>query len=298
MSADDSDTNLEKEWEVARDVIKTFDEQIHDLRKYGFSFITALLTAQSILIPAVGGSPSSSSIPDSVKFGVLAVTLLLVVALRVLEYTYRFYQKSAASRAVVVERQLNFELTETVANRFDWEGMRKWYTYLYYLFAVGVLGVGLFVLSLPFALFLVLLTALAGYAVHAMEKVELDFESHGPEDWTLDRRHLLGSDPLTITLTNLEKTELRLPNGKPLFRITRESDGVLVWAQDAAEDVRIGPMNNFSWQWTPSRQNLQGKVEPGIYRVFPSKWKGGQRVLWDEPLRRSVILTLTGVVHH
>jgi hypothetical protein len=39
----------QKEWETAREVISKFDERLDVLRRYGFTFITGLLTAQSLL---------------------------------------------------------------------------------------------------------------------------------------------------------------------------------------------------------------------------------------------------------
>ena len=41
---------LDREWEVARDVIARADERIDGLRKYGFSFVTALLTADALAL--------------------------------------------------------------------------------------------------------------------------------------------------------------------------------------------------------------------------------------------------------
>jgi len=39
------------EWQTIRELLFKFDSLVHDIRKYGFSFVTALLTAQAILVP-------------------------------------------------------------------------------------------------------------------------------------------------------------------------------------------------------------------------------------------------------
>jgi hypothetical protein len=39
-----------EEWKQARDVLKSFDDRIHDLRKYGFTFITGLMAVEGILL--------------------------------------------------------------------------------------------------------------------------------------------------------------------------------------------------------------------------------------------------------
>jgi hypothetical protein len=53
---------LLKEWEVAREVIAKADERTSNLRKYGFSFMTTLLTADAIglhkLTSEAGGKPT------------------------------------------------------------------------------------------------------------------------------------------------------------------------------------------------------------------------------------------------
>lgn len=83
-----------KEWETARGVLKDYDERTHDLRKIGFSFITALLAAQSLLIPnLVPGVASSNALPEFVKLSVLLVTLLLIITLRLIEKMYQLFQQ-------------------------------------------------------------------------------------------------------------------------------------------------------------------------------------------------------------
>lgn len=116
-----------QEWTKTRDVIQILDDKLYDLKKYGFSFITAHLTVQGLLLLFISPSgpveqvvtttihettvengtstvtnttssestpinnaakTSSSGLPDGVKIGVLGVTSLLVIALKWLEGHY------------------------------------------------------------------------------------------------------------------------------------------------------------------------------------------------------------------
>jgi hypothetical protein len=70
--------------EYARDILKTFDNRIHDLRKYGFPFVTGLMTMETYPISCIPSTPSSqaSRIPDAAKFRTLIETTLLIISLR------------------------------------------------------------------------------------------------------------------------------------------------------------------------------------------------------------------------
>ena len=73
-----SDDLIYKEWESCRNVLKEFDTRIHEIRKYGFTFLTALIAAESILIPesAFIGT-GAAGMPDYIKLGIFGVTLFL-----------------------------------------------------------------------------------------------------------------------------------------------------------------------------------------------------------------------------
>ena len=77
-------------------------------RKYGVSFVAGLLTAQAI----IGGS--TSSITHGVKFAVLMVTFVLIVAMRLAEEDYQHFIRAAVYRATELEESLQFQLTERI----------------------------------------------------------------------------------------------------------------------------------------------------------------------------------------
>jgi len=293
MSAD-GDSNIEKELEQARDSLKAFDDRLHDIRKYGFSFITALLAAQSILIPAVdSGSAGSSSISDFVKLGVLSVTLLLLVALRVLEYMYMSFNEATATRARVIERRLNMELTEVITARFRWAKLGLWAICLYIFFALGVLGVGFFVLPLDYEIVLVFFTAMVIAAILELREVQLDFTAHGTEDWTIDKLQCKVGESVGLTLTNLGGDPLPVRVGDFIFKVVREDDWSEVHEEKAAVDITIGPENNFTWYWDTKKHSGPNKIRPGDYRIVPSRVnsEAKMREPWKYPLKRKIIVT-------
>ena len=291
----DADSNLEKELEQARDSLKAFDDRLHDIRKYGFSFVTALLTAQSILIPALGsGSAGNSSIGDFVKLGVLSVTLLLIGALRVLEYMYMSFNEATATRARVIERRLNMELTEVITARYAWAKLGWLATYLYVLFALGVLGVGFFVLPLYYEIALLLFTAMAIAVILELRVVQLDYTAHGHEDWSIDRLQCKVGESVGLTLTNLGEDELPVRVGDFIFKVVREDDWSEVHEEKSVVDITIGPENNFTWYWHTKKSSGGKKVIPGDYRVVPSSGDPKEAMMrkpWVYPLRRKIVVT-------
>src|SRR5713226_2547591 len=180
-----------QEWQEARNIIARFDNNLHDLRKFGFSFITALLTANAILTTTL-----SSSAPGYVKLGVLLITLGLFVALRQLDQHYRLFQGAAVRRSIILERRLNVELTEEITNYYSlsspkvnwWKNVERFYLG----FLVLTLGLGITILydgsnllaSTMEIIVLVVGVLVAGYLISRIRSQQL------PEvdDWTIDKK--------------------------------------------------------------------------------------------------------------
>jgi hypothetical protein len=260
-----------KEWQTARDVLQKFDDRIADLRKYGFSFVTALLTAQSLLVPLVVKDTGVTGVPDMVKFGVIAVTLLLVVTLRLLEKNYQLFQAAAAVRALILERRLNLELTETISQRYKDDHVALSVIGVYIGFAVGVGAVGGFILLPNYVLitYLIVLTALMIVALCGINYFGLHY-AHGEEDWTVDPLECKKGEFVRITLTNLqedEKKKISLSKGGLVCQITSE-DGSLVDSILSDTDISISGQDSYSWLW-----NTGTVPKSGLYRVVPRNWE-------------------------
>jgi hypothetical protein len=125
-----------QEWQTARDIISSFDDRLHDLRKYGFGFITALLAAEYLLVPSGSTSPA---LPNIIKLAVLLITLMLIVALHLMDRIYRILQSGAATRAIIVEKLLNLELTEVIGAKYRMGHVQRNVHYIYAAFTSGVL---------------------------------------------------------------------------------------------------------------------------------------------------------------
>jgi hypothetical protein len=145
LTEKETPSNQLDEWKAARDVIGKFDDRIDNLRKNGFTFITGLLTAQSLLESNLMlGTPNSATntVLPSVKVAVVTATLILIIALRLLDRSYIVQQRAAINRAMMIEKFLNIELTKTIFDAYHRRDLWIIIPILYGLFAIaaGILG--------------------------------------------------------------------------------------------------------------------------------------------------------------
>jgi hypothetical protein len=258
------------------------------LRKYGFSFLTALLSAESILIPSIPSLVASgTAIPDTIKCTVLIVNLMLIILLRLMDRNYQVFQSAAATRALVLERTLNFELTEVISQRYDDNHVRQYVTVLYGAFTLGVLFLGLSVLNSNYILMEILAVAW-GVAVLLIlmlgEHVKVNYP-YGPVDWTIERLECKQGDEVGITLTNLNKRyPLRFDRGDVMWELKTE-DGTPLKKKEGTSITLEKPLQirgSDSYTWLLPTKNL----EEGVYRVWRTVIINGQKEL--KPLLRKL----------
>jgi len=270
------DDGLQKEWDAARDVLKAFDDRIDALRRNGFSFVTALLAAQSLLIPYVAGSTgNSSSLPDNVKFVIVSVTMLLVFTLKLIEGGYQSFERAATTRALVIEKKLNIELTEIIDLRFRKDHIRLWMTLVYVLFIIGALLVGWFSIIDPYwKNLLILSTTMAIIGTVALNWVfNLKFP-YGEEDWTIEKLECGLNDEVGITMTNLSGHRvIELNEEDLLWEIRPEGYDRPVHIEKAKVHSVIPPKACFTWSWKVKSEEGCLPVVPGVYWVFPTQSK-------------------------
>ena len=137
-ATDDDRQMAVQEWGRTRDTMATFDEKLHDLRKYGFSLITVFLAADGLLLKKLGDITSD----PLAKFGVLIVTLFLILALQLLDKNYTVFQEAADTRSVVLERRLNIELSDVITQRCRSEHVRSKCQALYTIFTISIILIG------------------------------------------------------------------------------------------------------------------------------------------------------------
>jgi len=272
------------EWTAARSSIKDFDDRIHDLRKLGFTFMTALLTFQALVEPYIASTPGTNSTPssngqgimDTVKIGILLVTLLLIIILRSLESNYELYRKAAATRAGILERTYNLELTDTISFRYK-HGSQK-ITIFYCLFAASVGTLGYFILT-DILLFGVLLgftiATILGLWYFMFRDLTYD-ETKGHEDWTIDMQECTIGTPIRIILTNLNSSHpLTIPGNNQLWKVESEEwdNGKPRYSYEeiSNHDIKIAPNGTQIWIWHTNA------AIPGVYQLTPSRVKLGYK---------------------
>jgi hypothetical protein len=270
---DDYQSRLMQEWSAARDVLKTFDDRIHDLRKYGFTFITGLISVQGFLlpfIPSAGNAASSatatgsSGIPDDVKFGVLIATTILIVVLRWFDGNYQGFQYGAAIRAKIIERFLNLELTDEISTSY--EVQKLWFPkiVLYFGFEAAVVGLAWALLPLHRLDWIIYLAAAIVVESGVYYKLG-DPEKHRTKpkqdnDWALDKLRCSKGDQVQIMMTYLGPVaNITLRQAEAIW-IIKDNAGIHKHTERMADTVTLLKDQSFLWSWTVD-------VDPGIYRI-------------------------------
>jgi hypothetical protein len=106
------------QWTESRKVIENLDGNLIDLRKYGFTIITSLLAATSIIYQVL---PSGAIVTPLMKFAVILANLGLIAALYAVDCFYQTIQRAAAHKAKLIEESLkdNFGLTAMIGIEYN-----------------------------------------------------------------------------------------------------------------------------------------------------------------------------------
>lgn len=268
------DENELDEWKKIRELVSSYDDRKHELRKTGFSLITALIAAQSILFITIANSSSTirdiatnttignyitqsltnlaynpdiynifnilninkiyiNDIGQAIKAVAILVTIALIFAVIYYEKGYRFYQQAAVQRALILEKKLNLQLTETISYQFGSHSSRLYESGVYFLFIGSALLLSSIVTPLYFPLLLVI-TGLAifftliltrnvkdNYKLCVGLKVKIEIwlrrfwawiwgqkRIESPHlDWSVDPLICKPGDKVAVTLTNLNMDE-------------------------------------------------------------------------------------------
>ena len=248
-----SDQGLE-EWTQARSIIGRFDDNLHDLRKYGFSFVTALLTADAILSRPL--SSASSFVPAYEKLSVLLVTIGLLATMRLLDQNYRLFQRAASQRAKILEKRLNLDLTGSISEYYKlgawWVNVQRLYdAFLGLTFLLG------FAILFPSILEIVALGVITFGASYEMEKLS-EMELNPAMDWSVDKKVVTKGEPVRITWTNLLKTKLKVTSKERLATMLE------TWMIPSRIRNRlIPPVKNILSPEEPFENQLEWKVLSG-----------------------------------
>lgn len=307
--------NQMKEWDKAREVLKDYDDRLHELRKYGFSFLTGLLTvdvfASRILTKTVTESPegitkttetgsSVTAIPELFNLCIFIVTLLLIIALHLLDKNYRVYQQAANTRACVIERKLNLELSETITQRHKSGNIDLNVFFVYFLFITGTAGLGGAILYPKWNLIWWLIgCAVVTLVVTIFQSIILKvaFKNKDPknkeltEDWIVSPLECNRAEEIRITLNNFRKTPFIEATKQFYKRIIKKFNkqdylkyktsilfkkGEVIWTiidkygtpvYEEKPEENITVYDNYVWG-IPSKLKSNG-IPEGIYRIKP-----------------------------
>lgn len=89
-----------EEWDKSTQAVDKFDNMLIDLRKYGFSFLTGLITASSLVGIAAGSIPLEAF--ATIEIAVITVTMILVITLYWLDIYYQNVLTGAIQHSFIV----------------------------------------------------------------------------------------------------------------------------------------------------------------------------------------------------
>jgi hypothetical protein len=250
-----------KEWQTARDVIVKYDGQLDSLRKNGFTFITGLLTAQSFLASnfVLGPANNEANINGQLlKMAVILATLVLLIALRLLDRNYQLFQKAAIKRAIVIEKCLNLELTETTFDVYHYERLYIWLNLIYVLFTVGAGLLGLFLIfGIVWAEVAILgatfVTVTVVLLIPDLIKLECTLL------YTFDKLKVATGNSLSITMTNIGEASMIIPPSSFVWHM-KPQIGEALPEQENPEEISLEEDDQYFFSW-----KIPATTTPGFY---------------------------------
>jgi len=107
--------NVLDEWKECRATIGRFDGLLVDLRKTGFSFVTAIASGATFFFAVEKSSP----IPESGKFAVFTIIMVLTLTLYVVDRVHQIMQQEAVDLARRLEQDwLRFTITSLLGSKY------------------------------------------------------------------------------------------------------------------------------------------------------------------------------------
>jgi hypothetical protein len=273
LSNQSSSGNALDEWKEARGVLARFDGNLNDLRKYGFTFLAALLAADSV--------QALLKIEENTRFALIVITIAFIVSLRLLDHNYQQFEYATSIRARILETILNIELTETISERYRRDRLNWYVLSVYVAFVIMAGGLGVSILSAGYQVWVIVAVAVGIGLISTLSlTLKVNLLTHGmdlpEEDWIIDRVSCEQGEKVRITVTSLGENSVNFKSGHVVFEI-RGEEGDLVDTVEANSDVSIPSYGNHSWLWDTK------KTEPDkIYRVWPRGW--------TVPMKRSILV--------
>jgi hypothetical protein len=137
------DTNALEEWKEARTKINELDNNLHDLRKYGLTFVAALLATNTIL--------EYTKLNNLTKFSISIITISFITVLNLIDQYYQDITAAVSERARVLETViLNMELDEMISYQFTHGHLPAYIKWTYNGLVIIAVAVGVaLIISVP-----------------------------------------------------------------------------------------------------------------------------------------------------
>ncbi len=253
-----------QEWAISRALVDKFEDRVYDLRKYGFSFITALLTAQAILVPSsIFTGPDNAPLPDGIKAAVFGVTLLLILTVLLFEKSYRLLQRAAEQRTKVLEARLNLELIEKISYQYNFRNVWCYKLFIYVFLIAATIILAYFIIpNHYYALILAILSYLGLLSIEISIHLKPHLNKSEPgDDWTIDKVECQQGEKVGITLTNFNEKERILHSDDVICKI-KDKDGYHVLSKLAGAKIEIPVAHNYTWLLDTTN------LKEGIYQII------------------------------
>jgi len=131
MSTEERVQERLKEWTECRSSIGRFDQVIVDLRKYGFSIITGLLTADTFFLVKSEGISVWQSV------ALYAVMAVLIFALFTVDQCFEMFLRGAVERASELEKEHDMGITRVISEKSGRANTDTWGRRTYSLFEIA-----------------------------------------------------------------------------------------------------------------------------------------------------------------
>jgi hypothetical protein len=284
------DNILLEEWKETRSVIARFDQNIFNLRKYGFTFVTGLLAANGFLLKQFEHSNSEmfTMIP-------IIANLALILALQFYENAYIVWQRGAIFRSQTLEKILNLELTEAIAY-FGKRRKTRYYGFIMYSAIISAIFFLSFFADNGGIIFLIIVIVTS--IIQIMYYSFIYFNAHRAlgYDWTINKSEAHPGDLIKITVTNITGNKQEIMEGQVIC-VMEPQIGDLKDPLRSPKDVVLKNYESYTWVWVvPDKINEIYRINVCLRREYDNDANGchaceNDKISTDDFLERTISVT-------
>jgi hypothetical protein len=125
-----SDNYKFQEWLICQESIRRFDGMILDIRKYGFTLLTVLLSADGLLY-------AKTNLNSGQAIGIYLALMALIFGLFLVDRCHEVFLRGAVQRAHELEEKLHMGLSQRITAFSKHMHTATWGTSLYIFFSIA-----------------------------------------------------------------------------------------------------------------------------------------------------------------